>query len=131
MNFSHTDFIIGYKVAMLWANACAEQDGQLVHLSDTDLTATIWDFTPEAEAQVQSDCDDFLTPGTIGEIESVLSDTYDSEYAGHDFALTRNHHGAGFWDRGFGETGESLTTWAHSFGEASLFVDADEKVHCE
>jgi hypothetical protein len=33
---------------------------------------------------------------------------YDEGHAGHDFWLTRNGHGAGFWDRGLGEVGENL-----------------------
>lgn len=43
--------------------------------------------------------------------------------AGHDFWLTRNHHGAGFWDRGLpNELGEKLTKAAHDFGECNLEV---------
>jgi hypothetical protein len=36
---------------------------------------------------------------------------------GHDFWLTRNRHGAGFWDRGLGERGRRLTDAAHVYGE--------------
>lgn len=41
---------------------------------------------------------------------------------GHDFILTRNGHGSGFWDRGLGEQGERLSDWARSFGSVSAFV---------
>lgn len=34
------------------------------------------------------------------------------EHAGHDFALTANGHGAGFWDRGLDELGDQLTAAA-------------------
>lgn len=40
---------------------------------------------------------------------------------GHDLALTRNHHGAGFWDRGLGDAGDVLTDWAHSLGTLNVF----------
>jgi hypothetical protein len=40
--------------------------------------------------------------------------------AGHDFWLTRNRHGAGFWDRGLGELGDRLTEASHPYGEAYL-----------
>lgn len=40
------------------------------------------------------------------------------EYAGHDFWLTRNGHGAGFWDRGLGELGDRLTAAAKGYGSA-------------
>lgn len=53
----------------------------------------------------------------------------DDEQVGHDFWLTRNHHGAGFWDRNLGEWGEKLTKAAHSFGEVDLYVGDDGRVH--
>lgn len=41
--------------------------------------------------------------------------------AGHDFWLTRNRHGAGFWDGDWAdEVGERLTTAAHAYGEYHL-----------
>lgn len=47
--------------------------------------------------------------------------------AGHDFALTRNRHGAGFWDGDWPMYGELLTKVSHSFGEIDLYVsDAGE-----
>ncbi len=42
-----------------------------------------------------------------------------SEYFGHDFYLTREGHGCGFWDRGLGELGDYLTKIAKSWGSAS------------
>ena len=53
------------------------------------------------------------------------------EQAGHDFWLTRNGHGAGFWDRGAGEwpnDGAELTTASKAFGECDLYV-ADGQLH--
>ena len=44
---------------------------------------------------------------------------------GHDLALTRNHHGTGFWDRGLGVAGDVLTEWAQSLGELHLFHGHD------
>lgn len=130
MNFSHTGFIRGYKVALLWANTYVEVDGESVNISEVDVFPTIWDFTPEAEAEISQECNDFLSQdGVIGLIESVLSDSYDSEYAGHDFLLTRSGHGAGFWDRGFGEAGDKLSDLSRPFGDAAAWVDADEAVH--
>ena len=46
----------------------------------------------------------------------------------HDFWLTGNHHGAGFWDGDYPEivdgkeVGDILTELAHSFGECDLLV---------
>ena len=49
---------------------------------------------------------------------------------GHDVALTRNGHGAGFWDRGLGEAGDVLTTWAESLGTLNIFLGS-ESIHPE
>ena len=39
--------------------------------------------------------------------------------AGHDFWLTRNGHGAGFWDGDWQKYGEMFTKIAQSFGEVT------------
>jgi hypothetical protein len=52
----------------------------------------------------------------------------DPEQCGHDFWLTRNGHGAGFWDRGLGALGERLTRAAKSHGSVDLYVNDDGKV---
>lgn len=52
------------------------------------------------------------------------------EQVGHDFWLTRNGHGAGFWDRGLGDIGDKLTELAHKFGQVDVFVD-DKEVFIE
>jgi hypothetical protein len=57
-----------------------------------------------------------------------VADEVDSERGGHDFWLTRNRHGAGFWD-GDWERGAELTKAAHTFGGIDLFVGDDGRVH--
>ena len=45
------------------------------------------------------------------------------QQAGHDFWLTRNGHGCGFWDGGWPDrVGEILARAAKKFGEFSLYV---------
>jgi hypothetical protein len=53
----------------------------------------------------------------------------DAGQVGHDFLLTRNRHGAGYWDRGLGERGERLTEMAQSHGETYAYVGDDGAVH--
>lgn len=52
-----------------------------------------------------------------------------AEQFGHDFWLTRNRHGAGFWDRGLGDLGDTLTERAHVYGESDLYVGDDGNLH--
>jgi hypothetical protein len=48
---------------------------------------------------------------------------YDATSAGHDFWLTRNGHGAGFWDGDLPkDVGEALTKASRKFGEFDLDV---------
>jgi hypothetical protein len=54
-----------------------------------------------------------------------------NQLAGNDFWLTRNHHGAGFWDRGMDELGERLTAAAESYGETSLYLGDDGYLYLE
>jgi hypothetical protein len=52
------------------------------------------------------------------------------ERAGHDFWLTRNGHGAGFWDGDWPEdVGERLTAASKTFGECFLYVGDDGRIH--
>lgn len=49
---------------------------------------------------------------------------------GHDFWLTRNRHGAGFWDRGYpGDMGQALTDAAHAEGSVDWYLGDDGMVY--
>lgn len=54
-------------------------------------------------------------------------DAWTDDQFGHDLWLTRNGHGAGFWDREFGTDGlgELLSDVAHELGESTLYVGDD------
>lgn len=65
------------------------------------------------------DCRDFYQANRADLVDM------DAEQAGHDFWLTRNGHGAGFWDRGLGERGDRLTAASKPYGEVYLWVDIE------
>jgi hypothetical protein len=88
--------------------------------------------------------DDRYEPSDValGSLQSAMSDItdfveanrellgdMDDERIGHDFWLTRNHHGAGFWDRGLGERGNQLTAAAHVYGSSDCYVGDNGKVY--
>jgi len=78
--------------------------------------------------------DDGLLPGEthqpFRDAVSVYAEQYGDPWLfhfGHDLALTRNRHGAGFWDRGLpGDAGEVLTDWAHSLGSKETIIPGEE-----
>jgi hypothetical protein len=56
----------------------------------------------------------------------IPDDLMTNEQMGHDFALTRNHHGAGFWDRDYPKhLSDMLTETSHSFGEINIYIDGE------
>jgi len=53
-----------------------------------------------------------------------------SELAGHDFWLTRNRHGAGFWDGDWTDAADAaMTAYSHAAGEQSLYVGDDGEIY--
>lgn len=72
------------------------------------------DLAPGVMARMAADCRAFYTAH-----ESMIA--LEPERAGHDFWLTRNRHGAGFWDGDWPEPAATvLTKAAHAFGEVWL-----------
>lgn len=68
------------------------------------------DLAPATLAAIIEDCADWqLANGDdLSEAYQMLT-AYDAERAGTDYWLTRNGHGAGFWDRGLGGIGDKLS----------------------
>lgn len=113
----------------VWDNAWADMGGGS---NDTALEAnySIRDVAPEAAAQIVADCWKFYRNGDrIPHYEDRKPDWTDAQYAGHDFFLSRNGHGAGFFDRGLGDLGDRLQKAAHKFGNSNPYVGDDGKIY--
>ena len=80
-----------------------------------------------------ADCADFVNANREDLDEATDELHRDDEAHGHDFWLTRNRHGAGFWDRGYSpELSKRLTDAAHAYGEVYLYVNPDtDEVECD
>ena len=124
------DFMRGYVEAMLWANTFVERPGE------EDGTCEDVRYLYQSPGRWWED-----TPVDLGDAAAfwecfayvILSLDYGkgdenwtrAELAGHDFALTRNGHGAGFWDSGLGEIGYMLTDACKPYGEHRVIIDVD------
>jgi len=86
---------------------------------------SIDDIAPETLAKMRIDCDDFQESTTQLIQHAYRTGQYSPGQAGHDFWLTRNGHGAGFWDRGLAAVGEQLTKDAKFHGSVDLIVCDD------
>jgi hypothetical protein len=115
-------FTTGYISAMAWLaiNENGSDDGLTVDdLPDTIVEELTADAHAFYDANVDLIADTITThaaPGDEPEFAAGL---------GEDFALTRNRHGTGYWDRGFGAHGVELTDLAHSYGDSVVHIAAD------
>jgi len=118
-------FTTAYIECALWASS----DGNGESFEDCYIS----DIDESSLRAIISVCQDFQESNT-----ELLTKWYEHgetpERAGHDFWLTRNRHGAGFWDRyndalPEGKLGRQLTDNAHSYGECDVYVGDDEKLY--
>ena len=113
-----------YIECALWSSTDYSDESGGVPL-DSYLSAD--DLSDETAAECREVCADFVECNA--ELIDALPDWYDDEQLGHDLWLTRNRHGAGFWDRGLGDIGERLTEMAHPYGECWLYVGDDGRIY--
>ena len=117
-------FIRQYIETALWSSH-DESDKSGDESMDTNYG--IEDVAQETLQKMADDCRSFQE-----ENAKYLRD-YPDEQAGHDFWLTRNGHGAGFWDRGERyvplDIEQKLTDSAHTYGEVDLYVGYDGLIH--
>lgn len=109
------EFLTGYLECAEWLLP-EEEDGKLLDRSK------VRGFTRKAIRSAKEDCEAFIK-ANAADLEAYEEITgRPMSHAGHDFWLTRNSHGAGFWDRGAGEVGERLSKAARVYGECNASV---------
>jgi hypothetical protein len=79
-------------------------------------TLLVSDVPQELRQEAIADCDGFR------QLAAADLEGLDEQQCAHDFYLTRERHGAGFWDRGLGAVGKRLTDAAHSYGSWDAFT---------
>ncbi|MFA5186684.1 MAG: hypothetical protein WC551_09430 [Patescibacteria group bacterium] len=112
-------FTRAYLVCALWA----ETDGD----NQLDVRYSIDDFAPSARQEAIDDCQRFQAENAADLSQYSHSQCPTDELAGHDLWLTRNGHGAGYWDRDYlpDDVGNRLTQAAHAMGERYLYQGDD------
>jgi hypothetical protein len=119
---SLSEFARAYVTCALWTFDEDAPSGDYEQSGRADeLTAQI-DTT--SLGQMVEDCRRFCEVNA-----ELLARAGDDSQNGHDFWLS-NHHGTGFWDRGYAaEVGKKLTKAAHAFGETSLYRGDDGRIY--
>lgn len=124
-------FLQGYIICALWSSTGPSEAPYQCEMLDDIFTVS--DISPECVEQRRSDCSSFLAANgaDLAEYAEHLGNEQwsASSLAGHDFWLTRNGRGAGFWDRGLGELGERLSNAARVYSSVDLYPGDDGKIY--
>lgn len=111
---SFESFFDAYVECALWSSS--DDD-------DEPLDSGEYTLTKAALAFLRRDAKAFYRDN-----EPTWRGVWDDAQAGNDFWLTRNGHGAGFWNRGHGELGERLSQACLPYGNCDLYVSR-KRIH--
>lgn len=78
----------------------------------------IYDFAKDARAKCKSDIEKFISLVDVNPLAVSEAIQYDNNMFGHNFALSRNGHGAGFFD----DYSDVLQQICRDFGGAEIYV---------
>ena len=110
----------GYLGCALWSSDDDEGD-------PLDGKYDRFDFDDESVEKAKKDIRMFMDKATVFFMEDEISDP---DHIGHDLWLTRNGHGAGFWDGDY-EQGKELSEICDEMGGADAFETDDGGVAIE
>jgi len=113
------DVIEGYLEAALWSSGEEFDEYSIDDLSD---------YAREAAS---TDVEIFIAELKDNGLLDELRDEMEDSHIGHDLWLTRNGHGAGFWDRNLDELGEQVSEICTSYGTVTLYVSDDGKIEID
>ncbi len=113
-----------------------EKDGETVYLDGLD-----FEPTKELKERIEQEWDDFenkaLELGFDPEIHRTIThnpeDGTEWDHVAHDWMLTRQRTGIGFWDTGryAPAMGKKLTDLAHTYSELYVFVDENGNLEAD
>lgn len=117
----------------LWSSAEHDDDTEGTGEYQSEVDKLRDSFSPNYEEALPDDVRLELEADINGFVDMAWpylnADDIGPDQAGHDFHLTRNRNGTGFWDRGY-EHGDALTALAHTFGTFDLTVTGHgEQIH--
>lgn len=116
------EMVDAYIEAALWSES--DED-------DNPLDSNYWagDLGEGVREKMRADCAKFARENAAQIVACFGSGKCSWSQAGHDFWLTRNGHGCGFWDGDWPEAaGGALTRASKQFGECYLHVGDDGRV---
>jgi hypothetical protein len=131
------EFMSAYIKAALWSST--DDNGEPL-----DKNQGSESLAPETSARMGTECAAFLNHPLGGRLIGIAErleaegrwslpggvDCSVMAYAGHDFWLTRNGHGCGYWDGDWPDgIAEGLDNLAHEFGSFDVYIGDDGFIH--
>ena len=114
-NFDTPKVLYSYLETLLWASGSeGEFDG-----------ITIYDFAEVDVERSKSDIEAFINKINENPAAIAEANEYDERMLGHNFALSRNGHGAGFFD----DNNDLLQDIARNMKSVELYLGDDKKVY--
>ncbi|GAA4648134.1 hypothetical protein GCM10023116_03980 [Kistimonas scapharcae] len=114
-------FIKQYLVTALWSSIDYENEAPMDDKYDLE------DIHFDTLLQMRADCVDFYAIN-----REAIDNNLGPEQAGHDFWLTRNGHGAGFWDGDWPkDVSDQLDINSKNYGTYDLYIGDDNLIHGE
>lgn len=110
-----------YLATALWSSL--DENGEPL-----DSQYNVWNVSEHTVKQSVIDIQGFLELCNHRDIR-WWEDIHDLNRLLHYFWLTRNGHGAGFWDESWSIWGNKLTEIAHMFPEVDLYVGDDGEIY--
>ena len=108
------EFTTAYIECALWSSTDDNED-------PLDKNFDIDNIDPESIIRMDQDCKVFQRIARKW-LTKAEEKHHDKSSQGHDFWLTRNGHGTGFWDRELNDVGDELTKICKQFGEINLMT---------
>lgn len=113
--------LIAYIETALWSS-CDDEDEPM------NRNHTNKDIHPDTLSRMRRDVTEFVN-ANYTDLASWVGCTSAEQQSGHDLWLTRNGHGAGFWEDEWDGPGSILTRAAEAMGTFDLYIGDDGKIH--
>jgi hypothetical protein len=89
----------------------------------------IGDFSVDSLMSARDDVAQFFKRLKIAGLLEPAREYHDDSHIAYHFWLTRQGHGAGFWDGDYGDIGDQLTDVADLSGTVTYVAGEDGKIH--
>ena len=127
-------FTLGYLECALWAMPSEGEPSDVDFVENPGDGVSIHELPLETLQIAKTVCERFQAENAAlleqAYAQGIRSGHEPHGSAGHDFHLTRNGHGAGYWDGDYPkEIGDALTVAAKKYGENDLYTGDDGNLY--